>query len=250
MVNGSTGYFRDELYYIVCGRHPAFGYTDQPPLIPVIAWASEATFHSLRGLRLVPALACAVTVALTAHAARMLGGGLYGRWLAGLAVLGGGALVFWGVTLSTDCLQPLAWLAIGLCVLQAQEGDDKRWWLAAGAIAGSRSSPNTRSRSTSSQSRSGSRADRAAAARGWGPWVGGLVALAIAAPNLIWQAANGWPFVAHTAVLAAERNIPYSPGQFLVQEILVVGAATAPVSILGLRRSPPGRLSRGGAGSP
>ncbi len=82
-VNGSYGYFRDELYYIVCGRHPAFGYTDQPPLIPVIAWASEAAFHSLRGLRLVPALACAVTVALTAHAARMLGGGLYGRWLAG-----------------------------------------------------------------------------------------------------------------------------------------------------------------------
>ena len=135
-VNGSYGYFRDELYYIACGRHPAFGYTDQPPLIPLIAWASDAAFHSLRGLRLVPALACAATVALTAQAARMLGGGFYARWLAGLAVLGGGFLEFCGVTLSTDCLQPLAWLAIGLCVLKAQEGDDKRWWLAAGAIAG------------------------------------------------------------------------------------------------------------------
>src|SRR5271157_3163703 len=135
-VNGSYGYFRDELYFIVCGRHLAWGYTDQPPLIPLIAWASDEAFHSLRGLRLVPALACAATVALTAHAARMLGGGLYARWLAGIAVLGGGALVFWGVTLSTDCLQPIAWLAIGLCVLKAQEGDDKRWWLAAGAIAG------------------------------------------------------------------------------------------------------------------
>src|SRR5208282_2770790 len=98
-VNGSYGYFRDELYYIACGRHPAFGYTDQPPLIPLIASASDAAFHSLRGLRLVPALACAATVALTVHAARMLGGGLYARWLAGIAVLGGGALVFWGVTL-------------------------------------------------------------------------------------------------------------------------------------------------------
>jgi hypothetical protein len=68
-VNGSYGYFRDELYYIACGRHAAFGYTDQPPLIPLIAWASDAAFHSLRGLRLVPAVACAATVALTAHAA-------------------------------------------------------------------------------------------------------------------------------------------------------------------------------------
>ena len=83
-VNGSYGYFRDELYYIACGRHPAFGYTDQPPLIPLVAWASDAAFHSLRGLRLVPAIACAATVALTAHAARMLGGRLYARCLPGL----------------------------------------------------------------------------------------------------------------------------------------------------------------------
>ena len=73
-VNGSYGYFRDELYFIVCGRHPAWGYTDQPPLIPLIAAGSDAAFHSLRGLRLVPALAAAATVALTALAAGMLGG--------------------------------------------------------------------------------------------------------------------------------------------------------------------------------
>ena len=234
-VNGSYGYFRDELYYIVCGRHPAFGYTDQPPLIPLIAWASDATFHSLRGLRLVPALACAATVALTAHAARMLGGGLHARWLAGIAVLGGGALVFWGVTLSTDCLQPIAWLAIGLCVLKAQEGDDKRWWLAAGAIAGfAFLAKYTVALYVVSVAAGLLATTERRLLATWAPWAGGLVALAIAAPNLIWQAANGWPFVAHTAVLAAERNIPYSPDQFLVQEILVVGAATAPVWIAGL----------------
>ena len=50
--------FRDELYFIVCGLHPAFGYVDQPPLIPLIAAASYKLFGTaLTPLRLVPALA-------------------------------------------------------------------------------------------------------------------------------------------------------------------------------------------------
>src|SRR5271166_2892980 len=118
-VNGAYGYFRDELYFIACGRHPAWGYTDQPPLTPLIAAASDVIFHSLRGLRLVPALAIAATVALTAYAARILGGGLFARWLAGLAVFAGGGLQVPGVILTTDTLQPLAWLAIALCLIKA-----------------------------------------------------------------------------------------------------------------------------------
>ena len=135
-VNGSYGYFRDELYFIVCGRHPAWGYTDQPPLTPLLAAASEAVFHSLRGLRLVPAIASAATVALTVSTARMLGGGLYACWLAGLSVLAGGVLQLCGVLMITDTLQPLAWLACGVCIVRAEQDEEPRWWLAAGAIAG------------------------------------------------------------------------------------------------------------------
>src|SRR5580692_3547180 len=57
------GYFRDELYYLACGEHPAWGYVDQPPLIAWIAWILQHTIGtSILALRLLPALAGAATV--------------------------------------------------------------------------------------------------------------------------------------------------------------------------------------------
>ena len=89
--------FRDELYFIVCGLHPAFGYVDQPPLIPLIAAASFKLFGTaLAPLRLVPALASAATVALSADLARQLGGGRFAQALAALCVLLAPALLAGG----------------------------------------------------------------------------------------------------------------------------------------------------------
>src|ERR1700757_2498403 len=75
LTNGRYGYFRDELYYIACGRHLAFGYVDQPPLSILLLRRSEVLFgNSLFAIRLLPALAGAATVAITGLMARELGG--------------------------------------------------------------------------------------------------------------------------------------------------------------------------------
>ena len=38
------GIFRDEMYYLICGRHLAFGYVDQPPMVALQARLSEILF--------------------------------------------------------------------------------------------------------------------------------------------------------------------------------------------------------------
>ena len=58
LTNGRYGYFRDELYYIACGRHLALGYIDQPPLSILLLRLSQSLLgDSLFAIRLLPALA-------------------------------------------------------------------------------------------------------------------------------------------------------------------------------------------------
>src|SRR5579862_8247963 len=70
------GFFRDELYYMACGEHLAWGYVDQPPLIALFAWiAHHLLGNSILSLRLMAVLAGAGAIFLTGVLARELGGG-------------------------------------------------------------------------------------------------------------------------------------------------------------------------------
>ena len=73
-LNNRYDFFRDEFNYLACARHLAWGYVDQPPLIPWLARLSLATLgDSLRAIRFLPALFMSMTVLLTAQIARELG---------------------------------------------------------------------------------------------------------------------------------------------------------------------------------
>src|SRR5271155_1910112 len=82
------GFFRDELYYMACGEHLAWGYVDQPPLIAFVAWLARHLFgSSMVSMRLFPVLTGAAVVWLTGILARELGGGRLAQFLAAAAIL-------------------------------------------------------------------------------------------------------------------------------------------------------------------
>src|SRR5437870_6735768 len=81
---GNYGWFRDELYFMACGRRLAWGYVDQPPLIALVSRAMEGSPLVL--YRLPAALAHCGTILLAAAMARRLGGGKFAELLAAVCV--------------------------------------------------------------------------------------------------------------------------------------------------------------------
>jgi hypothetical protein len=227
------GYHRDELYFVVAGRHPAFGYPDQPPLVPLLCAAMHALWHSLFLLRLPSALIAGATTLVSALVARELGGGRRAQVIAAGCTASSGFALAVGhfVTTTTPDLlftTLLLWLAIravahrsgppllvaGLVVGIGFEAKPQVGIVAAvlvGAVLAV--GPRWPLRS---------------------PWAlgGGAVAIALAAPYLVWQQRHGWPQVTVAGNIGGSAEggrIGFVPFQ-----LIMVSPVLAPVWIAGL----------------
>ena len=131
------GYHRDELYFRVAAKHPAWGYDDQPALTPLLGRLSEWAFgDDPRGLRVISAVAIAIVVVLVALIARELGAGRAGQAIAALATAASGAAMAVGHLLSTTTFDILVWVTVVLLVARILGGGDERQWLLVGLVAG------------------------------------------------------------------------------------------------------------------
>jgi MFS family permease len=136
------GIFRDELYYLVCGRRLAFGYVDQPPLVALQARVSEMLFghDTMWSLRLISGIAGAVKVFLTGVLCRALGGGRRAAALAMLGVIAGGVYLGIDGYLSMNSFDPVFWMVCALALIRIastdSESEARNWWIAFGLSAG------------------------------------------------------------------------------------------------------------------
>jgi hypothetical protein len=234
VVSARYGYVRDELYFLSAGQHLAFGYVDQPPLTPVLARITAlATGNTLPGLRVLPALALAALVVLTAAMSRQLGAGRTGQLLAALAAATCSEYLGAMHELTTTTPDFVFWAVTLLLVLRLLARQDPRWWLAVGGCVGVASEAKWNIAFLVAALVAGFLATGARhllLSRYF--LLGAVIAAALAAPDLIWQAAHGWPSLdvfRGLQTAAGQNRITYWPAQ-----IFFTGVALTPIWLAGL----------------
>jgi len=233
--NPHYGFFRDELYFIICGFHPAWGYVDQPPVAPLLAAASQLFGHSLFLLRAVPALFAAAGAYVTCKLVLELGGDAFAEAVATIAYLFCNVLLSFGMKVGPDMVGLWLWPLAALYVLRIAKGGNPRLWLAAGAAIGA-----------GVQSKYSVIFFTVALVGGllltpqrrmlFSRWclAGAVLAVAIALPNFIWQAVHGFPMLELLRNGQNGKNVIAGPGLYLFQQLLLTNLFLAPVWIVGL----------------
>src|ERR1700691_6246730 len=235
--NKGYGYFRDEFDYIASGNHLAWGYGDQPPLIPFLIHVSRAALgDSLRAIRFIPALASSLLVVQTALIAREFGGRRFALLLSAIAVVIAPQYLSNGSLLTTNCLEPNLWMGCAYFAILAIKRDNPRYWVWFGVIAGI-----------------GMEEKYSIALFGFGIvvgllltarrrvflnpwiWIGGLAAFLIFLPNLLWNIHYHFPFIELIRNIKADgRDVVLPLPQFFLQQMFLVSVITAPIWLRGL----------------
>jgi hypothetical protein len=233
----SYGYFVDELYYLACSRHLAWGYVDQPPLIALITWIARSLLgDSLPAIRFFPAVAGAAEVALTALIARELGGKRFAQSLAAIAALVAPGFLAADNLLSMNAFEPLFWMGCAYLLIRiVKTGNQKLWiWFGilsgvglenkysmlifgAAIVLGLLLTPQRRSLTSP-----------------W-LWIAGAIAFLIFLPNLLWNIQHDFPFLELQAnIRRSGRDVHLGPLAFFAQEILTILPLTLPIWLAGL----------------
>ena len=235
--NNRYGYFRDEFDYIACGRHLAWGYVDQPPLVPFLTRISIGVLgDSLRSIRFVPALVSSATVVLTAMIAREFGGRRFALALSAVTILVAPIYLSAGSLLTTNYLEPLLWMGCAYFAILAIKHDDPRYWLWFGIVAGIGMEEKYSIAVFGFAIVTGLllTPQRRFLFNKW-IWLGGAAAFLIFLPNLIWNVQNHWPFAELMRNIKADgRDVALSPWQYFSQQILLIHPLSAPIWITGL----------------
>ncbi len=240
------GLIGDEMYFIACSKHLAWGYVDQPPLVAVAALLAAPFGYSPFALRVLPALSAALAAWLAARIAQELGGGRYAQGLAAIATALVPAYLLLGNLLVTTSFEPFSWTLVVFLVIRLIKTNNSAYWygiaaaftfgmygkysmflLGAAVAIGLLVTPERR-------------VFRSPAFA----WAVVLSLLAIA-PNIAWQWSHGWPFfgVLHgdfqhrhpfrSGLMLEYKNLGINALAFLGEQLLYTSPAVAVIWIWG-----------------
>ncbi|MFI5892077.1 glycosyltransferase family 39 protein [Actinoplanes sp. NPDC051513] len=232
-LSGAYGFHGDEMYFVVAGRHPAFGYVDQPPLTPLLSAASVAILGvSPEAVRILPAVEMALVVIVVAFVARDLGGSRRAQVLAAVTASVSGYLGAGHLATTTE-LDLLVWAVVMWLLVRVLAGGDARLWLAVGVSAGiGLENKDTLTFLAAGLAVGVLLCRRWDVARSPWAWAGVVIAAVLWAPNLIWQSVHGWPQLTMASQIAGYAAT--NRAQILPFLWLFTGPLLFPVCIAGL----------------
>ncbi len=222
---GRYGWHRDELYFLAAGRHLAFGYVDFPPLIAVAARAVDATVGpSLVTLRIVCSLIVIAAVVAAGAIAREFGAGPRLQVLAAAAWMLtpfalGGAVLFHPTFLDLAATALLMLTATRLVVT-----GDPRQWLLFGLWAGVGLEAKYTIGMPIAVFVVGCAVWRRDLLRCRHVLIGILIAVALVAPNIAWQATHHWISADFASSQHAATAGDASPPAYVAQQLAFMGA--------------------------
>ncbi len=244
--NRNYGFHGDELYFLVCGLHPAWGYVDHPPLVPMLARLATACFGITPfAFRIFPALSLALSCLLTGLLAWRLGAKRYGQLLALTAFVCAPIFLRLGAFLNIPSFELLFWLLLAHTLVTLLKTDHPQWWLLVGLLCGL----SLLNKHTTLFFGVGMAVgmllgpQRKHLATPW-PWLGGLLAFLVFLPNLFWQYRNDWATLQFLEAIHAGIMQESSVPLFLLAQLIFLNVAGAVVWIAGLHfllRSKEGR---------
>jgi hypothetical protein len=231
------GYFRDELYYIACSDHLAFGYVDHPPLSVALLKVWRLAFaDSVVAIRILPAIAGALVVLLAGLLAVELGGGRAAVVLAAVGVIAApihlafdhfysmnafdalvwtlGAYLFARITRSPRP-GPL-WVGLGITLGLGLLNKASVLWFGAGLFAGMLLTPERRHLRTP-----------------W-PYLAFVIAAGLFLPHVVWQVQHGWPTLEFMRNAMEEKYVARSAGDFVGEQVLMMNPLSLPIWLAGL----------------
>ncbi len=217
------GYFRDEMYYLECGRHLAWGYVDHGPGVAVQARLAELLFgKSLAGIRVFAGLAGAARVLLTGILAWSLGGRRPAQALAMIGVLVAPQYLSMDGYLSMNSVESVFWMGCVLALILMVRGGSERLWLVFGVSAGLGllNKPSMTFFLVALLFALLVTRQRRLLFNRWSA-TGVVLLVLIAMPNLLWQIHHNWPTLEFLRDgLIENKNVKLGPVAFLVTQIV------------------------------
>jgi len=218
--NNTLGFHTDELYYLDAGRHPAFGYVDFPPIVPLLARLETGLLGvSPWALRVLPSLLGGFLVVLSGLFVRRLGGSLQLQAIALVAAIAAPYLLGTNWVFQTVTFDQVTWMVSMYWFLCVVLDGRPRYWiylgislgvglevkytiagLVLGVVVAVLATPVLRQ-----------------ALRTRYPWIAAAVALVIWAPNLAWQASEGFPSLVY---VTNHQGSGGGPAVYLIQLVV------------------------------